>query len=98
MSGVSVGTDSFIGGVTVQTTSGRGFTPEEITERCLNRIVGVSEQSTPVVRAQAEAFKNEIRAVILYYMKEAIKSDRTTLCNKLQAGDYQELANMIRRM
>ena len=46
--------------VQVLTTKDRGFTPEEIAERAADKIVSVSDNATPEVRAQAEAFKQKI--------------------------------------
>ena len=36
--------------VDVQTTNNRGFTPEEIAERCVDRIVSVSDHADPMVK------------------------------------------------
>ena len=53
--------DGFLGGnVTVHSTSGRGFSPEELAEMALDKIVYVGSKSHPVIREQAEAFKNKI--------------------------------------
>lgn len=87
-----------VGNVFVQTTSNRGFTPEEVAERCLDRIVSVAEDATPEVRAQAQAFKDNIRKLLVYYMKEAIKSDRTTVYNALCDAGQKDLAELIRRL
>ena len=90
--------DTAVGNVFVQTTSNRGFTPEEVAERCLDRIVSVAEDATPEVRAQAQAFKDHIRKLLVYYMKEAIKSDRTTVYNALCDAGQKDLAELIRRL
>jgi len=34
----------------------------------------------------------------VFYMKEAIKSDRTTICAELQKQGHAELANIIRKL
>ena len=90
--------DTAVGNVFVQTTSNRGFTPEEVAERCLDRIVSVAEDATPEVRAQAQAFKDNIRKLLVHYMKEAIKSDRTTVYNALCDAGQKDLAELIRRL
>lgn len=90
--------DLLVGSVGVQTTSNRGFTPEEIAERCLDKIIHVSEDAMPAVKDQANAFRNNIRAVLVFYMKEAIRSDRTTVYNALCDAGQKELAEMIRRI
>ena len=61
--------DGFLGGnVAVMSTSGRGFTPEELAEMALDKIVYVGSKSHPVIREQAEAFKNNLRVVLIQYL------------------------------
>jgi hypothetical protein len=83
------------GNVTVQTTSNRGFTPEEIAERALDKVVYVSSQSHPAIRDQAEAFKDSIRKVLVFYMHEAIRSNHVTLVNKLNNAGHSDLAAIL---
>ena len=78
---------ALLSSVEVRTTSGRGFTPEELTEQALDKIIYVGGQSHPVIRDQAEAFREQVRAVILFYMKRAVDAQNTTIANRLrQAG------------
>lgn len=84
--------------VEVQTTNHRGFSPEEVAERCLNKIMSVSDNAPPAIRDQAHAFQNNLRSVLIFYMKEAVKSDRTTICNALLDAGQKDLAEMIRRL
>ena len=70
--------------VLVHTTQNRGFTPEEVAERC--------------VRDQALAFKAQIERLVAAYMREAIQSDRTTVYNALKDAAHPELAELIRRL
>ena len=83
------------GGVVIQTTSNRGFTPEEIAERALDKIIYVGSETHPVIRDQAVAFKENIRHVLIKYMKEAIQSDRTTLANRLTQAGHPELIKLL---
>ena len=84
--------------VEVVTTQNRGQTPEEVAERCINKIVGISATADPVIRQQAEAYKMQIEQVIVHYMKQAIQSDRTTVYNVLLDAGEQKLADLIRRL
>tara|TARA_R100000935_G_scaffold24909_2_gene44542 strand:- start:19 stop:309 length:291 start_codon:yes stop_codon:yes gene_type:complete len=84
--------------VEVHTTSGRGFTPEEIAERCANKIIAISDDANPAIRAQAHAFRGQLLKTLEFYMHEAIKSDRTTMHNALTEAGQLELANYIRRL
>tara|TARA_R100001594_G_scaffold48606_1_gene81452 strand:- start:547 stop:840 length:294 start_codon:yes stop_codon:yes gene_type:complete len=84
--------------VDVGTTSNRGWTPEEVAHRCANKLMSVSKNAPPVIKDQAEAFKKDIETVVTLYMKEAIKSDRTTVYNAIKEAGYNDLAEMIRRL
>ena len=84
--------------VDVHTTSNRGFSPEEVANRCLDKIVHVSESAPPVIKEQALAYKGRLRHVLSHYMREAIKSDRTTIYNALIEAGQKDLAEAIRRL
>ena len=51
---------ALLGDVRVSHVSGRGFSPEEVAEMALEKIVYVGVNSHPVFRDQAEAFKVRI--------------------------------------
>lgn len=81
--------------VEVHTTQYRGHTPEEIANFALEKIMYVSKNANPLIREQAEAFKEHIRAVLVQYLKQAVKSDRTTLANKLREAGHSELIKLL---
>jgi len=87
-----------VGNVSVQITSNRGFTPEEVAERCLDRIISVSDSAPRELKDQAMAYRESIRALLLFYMDEAIRSDRTTIYNALVEAGQKDLAEAIRRL
>ena len=84
--------------VEVITTQNRGQTPEEVAQRCINKIVGISATADPVIRQQAQAYKTQIEQVIVHYMKQAIQRDRTTVYNALLDAGEPKLADLIRRL
>ena len=84
--------------VEVHTTQNRGFTPEEIAERCADKIISVSDEAHPGIQAQARAFKGDISRLVAFYLREAIKSDRTTVYNAIKDAGQQKLAEYIRKM
>jgi len=86
-----------VGSFLVKTTQERGFTPEEITEDLLTKLIFISTESHPAIRDQAVAFRDQIRPVILYYMKQAVRSDRTTLAAQLSKQGHNDMAEIIRR-
>jgi hypothetical protein len=84
-----------VGNVVVMTTEGRGFTPEEIAERALDKIIYVGSHSHPAIREQAEAFRDSIRSVLVYYMHEAVRSHNVTLINKFTQAGHPELIPVL---
>jgi len=86
---------SDVGNVKVLTTNNRGFTPEEIAERALDDIIYVGSQAHPAIRDQAEAFRENIRQVLVSYMHEAIRSHNVTLVNKFTQAGHPELIPIL---
>jgi hypothetical protein len=86
---------ALLGDITVMHVSGRGFTPEEVAEMALEKIVYVGSNSHPAIRDQAEAFKNQIRDVLVRYMKQAVASHNTTISNRLIEAGHPELTKLL---
>ena len=84
-----------VGSVMVMATEGRGFTPEEIAERALDKIIYVGGNTHPAIREQAEAFKDSIRQVLIHYMHEAVRSHNVTLVNKFIQAGHPELVSIL---
>ena len=93
-----IAVESRAGDVVVKTTENRGLSPEELAERAVEQIVGISDSVDPIVRQQAEAFKSRIYHVILGIIKQAIKSDRTTLMNEFIQQGQPDIADILRRL
>jgi hypothetical protein len=91
----SIVTGAELGEVKATLVSGRGFTPEEVAEQALNKIISVGGNCHPVIRDQAEAFKDQIRGVLVHYMKQAVRSNHTTLANKFRAAGHPELVKLL---
>ena len=87
-----------VGSVGVKTTNNRGFTPEEVAELCADRLMAVASDAPPAIRDQALAYKEQMKAVIAVYMKQAIQSDRTTVYNAINDAGHKKLAEYIRKM
>ena len=84
--------------VTVHTSDNKGFSPEEVASRCADKIIQVGDNAPQEIQEQARAYKEHIEKVIAFYMKEAIKSDRTTVCNAIKNAGQEKLAELIRRL
>ena len=92
----TVGTQT--GTVNVVSTEGRGHTPEELAGLALDKIMYVSKDADPIIRQQAEAFKESIRGVLTYYLAKAQQSERTTLYNLFRNQGHGDMAEIIKRL
>lgn len=80
---------------TVHTTSNRGYTPEELADRALTKLLYISEDADPVVKAQALVYKERVRSLLEFYLHEAVKSYKLTLTAKLVSKGHANLADII---
>ena len=79
----------------VMTTSYQGMTVEQIAEMALAKIIYVGKDANPLLKEQALAYKDNIRHVLIQYMKKAIKSNHTTIANKLREVGHSELIKLL---
>lgn len=86
---------SAIGTVQVMTTSGRGFSAEELAERALDQIINVGDNAPPVIADQARAFQENLREVLIYFMNEAMRSRNVTLAAKFTKAGFPELVKLM---
>ena len=84
--------------VQVNVTNNRGFTPEEIASRCVEQILEISDTAPPAIKEQALEYKNNLTQIITHYIKEAVRSDRTTVYNAIKDSGNIKLAEYIRRL
>ena len=87
-----------VGAINVVTTTNSGHDPEFWAETIADRVVSVGGNCHPVIAQQAEAFKEAVKVTALYYIKEAIKSDRTTLTAEFERQGHKDMADIIRRL
>ena len=92
-----IGGGVLLGDIKAVMVSGRGFTPEELAEQALINIIYVGDQSHPAFRDQAQAFREHIRGVLVFYMKRAIESNNTTLANKLREAGHFDLVTLLEK-
>jgi hypothetical protein len=72
--------------VDVVASSNGGHPPEFWANRAAQKIVQVSDSAPLVIGEQARAFQKQVEQVILYYMKQAIQCDRSTVASQLLQG------------
>lgn len=97
-SGMSVNGAVKIGGVNAMATQNTGLSIDYWTDRLLERVVYVADNSDSVIKDQAIAFKESIRASIRHYISNAIKSDRTKLYNLFIQQGHGDMAEILRRL
>ncbi len=84
-----------LGKIRVTTTSGRGSSVEEVTDRALAKLIQISDTASPPIRDQALAYREQMRHVLEFYMREAIRGNNTTLANRFHRSGYTELIPLI---
>ncbi len=94
--GVTGGTE--VGDVRVMATSGRGLNPEEITDMLMARLISVADTASPVIKTQAQVFTNDIRGLVLHYVRQAQKSQNTSMYNYLIQAGHIEAAELVRKL
>jgi Holliday junction resolvasome RuvABC endonuclease subunit len=82
-------------GVSVATTQNRGWSAEELAQRAADKIIFVGDQSHPAVQAQARAFKEQVKHVVAFYLREAVEQDRVTIANRLREAGHSELVHLL---
>lgn len=87
-----------IGPVIVKTTENRGFTPLELTDDLIAKIIHVADTAHPAIRDQAIAFRESLRPLILRAMIQAVNSDRTTLAVRLSEVGQHEAAKIVGKL
>ena len=92
---ITVSSPVLVGGVSVETTDRRGWSVDELAQRAAYKIIYVGDQSHPAVQAQARAFKESVKHVVSFYLKEAVEQDRVTIANRLREAGYPDLVHLL---
>ena len=85
-----------IGPVFVAASSNGGHSPEQVAELCVNRLIGISDTAPPELAQQARAFREQMLAVVLHYVRLAAAEDRATVCSHLEQAGHAQLAEHIK--
>lgn len=88
---------ALLGDVKAMGVSGRGFTPEELADNAVDRIISISATADPVIRQQAEAFRDHIRSVLVSYGRQCVRSNHTTITNRLRDAGHPELTKLLEK-
>ena len=87
-----------LGSVKVFTSSNGGHSPETMADMAMNKSMVINEKAPPPIRDQAVAYRNNVRNVILYYLTEMAKTERTTIWALLRQQGHDDMAEIIRRL
>jgi phage replication-related protein YjqB (UPF0714/DUF867 family) len=87
-----------VGSPFVVTSTHGGHSPEQVAELCVNRLIQISETAPPELAEQARAFRTQMLAVVLHYVRLAASEDRATVCAKLEQAGFSDLAQQVRRL
>lgn len=84
-----------VGNVMVATTQNRGHSIDFHADRITDKLISVSENAHPAIKAQALHYKEVMRQIIYLGIKDAISSDRTTLINVLEKNGLSDFKTLI---
>jgi len=86
------------GFVNVVATEGRGLNPEEFADMTVEKIMRISEDAHPVIKQQAQTFKERLRVLLARQFAMAQRSERTTLYNMFRNQGHEDMAEIIKRL
>ena len=86
------------GKVNVVVTVNEGLPLDHWVGRATDTIINVGEESHPLVKEQAKAFKAQVFHVIKHYMQEAVNSSKTNMIAEFEQGGYQDIAEILRKI
>ena len=95
---MSVEGDFVLGKVSVSTTENKGHDPEFWAAQATQKICDLSDNAPEHVKQQARAFQNQVYTVILYTIKNAIKSQNVTYANLLKEQGHEDMAKILREL
>jgi hypothetical protein len=82
--------------VNVMTSSNGGHSPEQVAELCMDRLIRIADTAPPELAMQAHAFREQMLAVVLHYVRMAVTEDRVTVATKLEQAGMADLAQQIK--
>jgi len=90
--------DFVLGNIEVHSTQNKGHDPEFWAAQATKKIVSISENAPEHIKQQAVAFQNQVYTVILYTIKNAIKSKNTTYSNLLREQGHEDMAKILKEL
>lgn len=75
----------------------RGHKTDVFADKCVNRLVNITDSAAPHVRQQAVAQKKTIRDLIHFWMDRAVNSDRYRIEKELRSMGHPEAADFVKQ-
>ena len=94
----STNAEADVGFFKVMSSDNGGLSDEQLTDLAADKIVSVSNSAPDPIKQQALLFSDQVRKVLLHYIKVARKEERATICYKIREAGHPDLANTIRRI
>ncbi len=91
-------TEATVTPVNVVTSDNGGLSNDQIADMATDKIVYVSESAPQEIRLQAEAFRENVRNLLQFYVELARREERATICSKIREAGQHQLADAIRRL
>ena len=95
---ISVNSDALIGSVNVMTSNEGGLSSEQITELAMDKLIRVSDTAPPVIKEQAQVFRDTLQKVMYHYIELARREERATIAHKMSKAGQKEMADLVRRI
>jgi len=95
---MSVESDFVLGKVEVHSTENKGHDAEFWAAQATKKICDISDNAPEHIKQQALAFQNQVYTVILYTIKNAIKSQNTTYSNLLSKQGHEDMAKILKEL
>ena len=75
-----------------------GHSDEQIVELAMDKIIKVSDTAPPAIQQQAQAFQDNVRQVLYFYVQLARQQERATIANMMAKAGQNEMADLVRRI
>ena len=86
------------GSVLVHTTENDGHSSEALAAMAMDKIVRISGEMPREIADQVNAYKDNLRSILIFYMDAAKSSQRTTIIALLEKHGEHVIADQLRRM
>jgi len=86
------------GSVLVHTTENDGHSSEALAEMAMDKIVRISGDMPREIADQVNAYKDNLRSILIFYMDAAKSSEKTSIIAFLEKAEERLIADQLRRM